>query len=142
MTTEPCTRDLTVAALTALRLRRVRRSTLRALLPIGTTRAYGGTGLQMRVMRGSATSKNRVSIKFQDAIRALEKEGSLQRDGDDFILVRRPDLLPVVSEGLVHRLRLRSALREVPKGGPEFLALSRVLSQVDADALRAERVAP
>lgn len=130
MTTEPSTRDLTAAALTALRLRRVRRSTLRALLPIGTTRTYGGTGLQMRVMRGDATSKNRVSIKFQDAIRAFEKEGSLQRDGDDFVLVRRPDLLPVVSEDLVPRLRIRNALREVPKGGPEFLALNRVLSQV------------
>lgn len=96
----------------------------------------------MRVMRGATTSKNRVSIKFQDVIRALEREGALQRDGDDFILVRRPDLLPVVSEDLVTRLRVRSALREVPKGGPEFLALSRVLSQVEADALRAEGVAP
>ena len=79
----PRTRQLVALALATLGLDIVTRSTVRALLPAGTTKLRGPAS-QARVHLGerSGAGKNRTSIAFGQALHEFEANHWLRRAGD------------------------------------------------------------
>lgn len=121
-------------ALAILGLDVVHRSTVRALLPAGTTKPRGPAS-QARVHLGerSGASKNRTSIAFGQALHEFETNGWLQRAGDVIHIRDRAALLDyaleafgaVTADVLDTRRALvvaRRELRELRMRGPADLS--------------------
>lgn len=117
----PRTRQLVALALATLGLDAVTRSTVRALLPAGTTKPRGPAS-QARVHLGerSGAGKNRTSIAFGQALHEFEANGWLLRAGDVVKVRDRDALLGCALEAsgaiAVHTLDARRALVTARRG--------------------------
>jgi hypothetical protein len=117
----PGARQLAAYALAILGLDVVQRSTVRALLPTGTTKPRGVACLQRwHLGERSGTSKNRTSVTFGKALQEFETNGWIKRI---------PDAVEVCDRGAL----LDYALDGQPAVHPDMLDARRALAAVRDD---------
>lgn len=131
-------------ALAALGLPVVERRALRALLPRGVTKHFGEQQFRTKRAKGDGSSgKNQTTIKFQDALRAYEKAGWVQR-GElfvrvsdarallDFTAPRLPDPIPprfLDWGAAVAELREKDARISVEVRRSQLMAFQRMMEE-------------
>jgi hypothetical protein len=103
----------TAYALAVFPLDVVQRSTIRALLPVGTTRKPGPSPYQA----STGKSDNRVSVKFGQVLRQFAERGWIDRAPELVRILDRDALLACATSGVQgtpkHFLRLDQAAAEV-----------------------------
>ncbi|MFI9174885.1 hypothetical protein [Streptomyces lincolnensis] len=114
----PTSPRLTAFALAVLGLDTVTRSTLRALLPAGTTKPRGpASRARWHLGERSGTGKNRTSIAFGQALREFETSGWLKRIPEAVMIRDRNGLLSYALNGqptvTIDMLNIRGALTTV-----------------------------
>jgi hypothetical protein len=148
-------------ALFVMNMELVQRSTVRNLLPTGTTRPSGNGRAHARKAKGTSKgSTNRTSERFLERLRTFERRGWISREGE-LIRILEPEALLSVAQGdvpgtplpllaireAIHEVRREQVLRDraaaatlVEQRRLELLALARLMQAPGGGRRRPVRI--